>query len=805
MPKLDLTIAKQIKTTHGVLKSLKTSAWSWAAPTIYVRGGTVTPFTRNGVDYFEIKFTSHGRFDIDKPIEGARWALSAGGGAGGYETSTTSTYIPGGGGAGGLTQRTNDTLTPGSYSVYVGEGSPGGVTKTNGFHSALYTPASMFVSVGGGNGASSGAAHDRGKPGGSGGGGRGTGGGFAIGGSGVAGQGFTGGTGFTHGTNANKASAGGGGAGGAGFNASLATGGAGGPGVLLDWIANPITTNGGGGGVDAAGGGGGASNGTRSTPSADATLGSGSGGAMGAQVGKGGKGFMYLVVPSAQVSVVDLGGFDISLLYGTGSSSITHHLNPKTYTTDANKKVIGITNLPDKKPVTQISSINTTLENGKVNIPPGESFKFSTPFNLFGKRLFMAIQYAPGIEGTRTIDLSGYWMGNGAGDGMRAALNIGSNRRLSLARWNGTSYTYNTTPVLPLMGTTPHILELEISNGWWRVWVNGVCIHSVLYPYSDFWIWDLYSNGNRNNAFTGLAGEVVVMNADGSSLADERAGVIRAELAKNFGVGEVTIQPFATPNRLETAFAGGVFSQIFFADPVYWWADAEATIPVTAIGTPVRCWTSTTGFKMVSPSVDRSPVATKLPNGKWGLLFDGVDDYMSSETPLSFQSVDRLSAFAGIHKLTDPAEPKLAPILTNTLPSSTPGYFGLYARRSYQPGPGTVNYGAETRGSTNYSNSGAQRSVNPFLDAPHTAALVANYFPSTSNNTQLYINGVATLITGDVPGAVTYPDQVINIGTVHDKANFLHGIVGHIGLRGGSLLSSEQINTVEAILNSHMF
>lgn len=91
-----------------------------------------------------------------------------------------------------------------------------------------------------------------------------------------------------------RALGGGGGAGGAGGDASSGVAGAAGSGVLLDWIATPRTVCAGAAGLV----------GVASAASTDATWGSGSKGAINATVGKGGDGFLFLVVRADQVNVV---------------------------------------------------------------------------------------------------------------------------------------------------------------------------------------------------------------------------------------------------------------------------------------------------------------------------------------------------------------------------------------------------------------------------------------------------------------------------------------------------------------------
>ncbi|MDP0928485.1 hypothetical protein Q0601_14965 [Paracoccus onubensis] len=94
----------------------------------------------------------------------------------------------------------------------------------------------------------------------------------------------------------NQAGGGGGGKGGVGGNASNGIAGNGGPGLLLDWIAAPITVCSGGDGCvyDA---------GEPIVNSPNQDWGSGSGGSMMGTAGAGGDGFLFIVVRADEVNV----------------------------------------------------------------------------------------------------------------------------------------------------------------------------------------------------------------------------------------------------------------------------------------------------------------------------------------------------------------------------------------------------------------------------------------------------------------------------------------------------------------------
>ncbi|MFG6080993.1 glycine-rich domain-containing protein [Paracoccus litorisediminis] len=276
-----------------------------ALPTITVSGGLITSFSRDGVAYNQITFHQSGSWLVEGVAALAAeigWKRALGAGAATGARSTNSIYLPGPGGAGGLID--DDPIGPlvdGTYTVEIGAGGPAITTAVNianqGSDSTLSHPGGLVeTATGGGYGAISGSYANAG-PGGSGGGARaqtnatGTNTNF---GTGVDGQGYRGGTANSSSTAGNAASGGSGGAGGPGGNAAAGVAGAAGPGVELDWLAVPTIVCAGERGILLSESG---------IASEDKTLGSGSRGALSANVGKAGDGFLFVRVRADQVTV----------------------------------------------------------------------------------------------------------------------------------------------------------------------------------------------------------------------------------------------------------------------------------------------------------------------------------------------------------------------------------------------------------------------------------------------------------------------------------------------------------------------
>lgn len=267
-------------------------------PTITVTSGTITPFSRGGVNYVEILFQQSGSFTVSADVPWHNRALAGGGATGGRSQSTI--YIPGSGGAGGLIRSLGSALAAGSYSVTIGAGGAAitsGVARNNGNNSTLSRPDGQTdTAIGGGAGGLYNAGMVDGGNGGSGGSGRARSDAVvsSVAGAGTDGQGYAGGTGYSTTTSAEAASGGSGGSGSAGGSASAGAPGSAGAGTLLDWIATPRTVCSGQAGLLLA---------TAQVASQGQVYGSGSQGAINADVGKGGDGFLFLVVRADQGDV----------------------------------------------------------------------------------------------------------------------------------------------------------------------------------------------------------------------------------------------------------------------------------------------------------------------------------------------------------------------------------------------------------------------------------------------------------------------------------------------------------------------
>jgi hypothetical protein len=272
---------------NNVVKVWSGSAWDQLSNKFTATGGTESTYTSSGTQYKVHTFTSSGTFTIGTAYK-IDLLLVAGGGAGSADGSTTQGN--GGGGAGGMYEIPGRIISSGSYSLVVGAGGVGALSRgTNGVDS---TGFGFTAGKGGVGGLYNNAAGYGGT-------------GYGSGGGG----GYTSGNGGAHnnfhdplsGTNyhygyegAAGSSQGGGGGGGAGAAGSGRNAGAG---RNNNWRtgSNIMYAGGGGGGKDGyygtASGGGGSGNGGAGTVN---TGGGGAGGQAGTTSGNGGSGIIII-------------------------------------------------------------------------------------------------------------------------------------------------------------------------------------------------------------------------------------------------------------------------------------------------------------------------------------------------------------------------------------------------------------------------------------------------------------------------------------------------------------------------------
>jgi hypothetical protein len=272
-------------------------------PVIRISNGTVTRFSRSGIDYLQVLAALSGQFELPVDLVLRGLALLPGGASGG---STAGGGTRAGGGGGGWPVLEEDLALPaGVYDFTLGAGGAPPLSNgdgINGSASSISGPVDFTAPGGGGGGGNTtGTTGGVGRPGGNGGGGNGNSTAPAAGGVGT--PGFDGGVGFWS-AGTDRAAGGGAGAGGDGKAGAFNIGGDGGLGVNIAWLEPPRRVCGGGGGF-AVTPGKGVDGGTTAGSAAAAVDGGGSGGRQGIPM-PGGNAWLGLVV-RADVAEIEVG------------------------------------------------------------------------------------------------------------------------------------------------------------------------------------------------------------------------------------------------------------------------------------------------------------------------------------------------------------------------------------------------------------------------------------------------------------------------------------------------------------------
>jgi len=120
--------------------------------------------------------------------------------------------------------------------------------------------------------------------------------------------------------------------------------------------------------------------------------------------------------------------------------------------------------------------------------------------------------------------------------------------------------------------------------------------------------------------------------------------------------------------------------------------DSAGTTPVTAVDQPVGRMLDKSGYSnnaLQTTSASR-PLLKIDENGKYYLLFDGVDDGLSTGN-INFTATNKMSIFVGTRKLSDAAISSMYELSANF--GANTGTFCMFA-----PNPAAGNYGFRSRG-----------------------------------------------------------------------------------------------------------
>lgn len=179
----------------------------------------------------------------------------------------------------------------------------------------------------------------------------------------------------------------------------------------------------------------------------------------------------------------------------------------------------------------------------------------------------------------------------------------------------------------------------------------------------------------------------------------------------------------------------------------------------------------------------------------WWAYFDGVDDWMQSETPLDLTGSDQVSVFAGARKLSDAAQGTLVEFSPNAPLAANRGSFLLRAPQI----PAQLDYQffcyGEEGGASAGSGSGS-------LPAPDAAVITG--LGNLSGAVSFRANGTLRATSSPAMGGGVFKEDTLYIGRRGGLSLPLNGMVQSLAVRGGPIPDVTTIEAAEANINERL-
>ena len=216
--------------------------------------------------------------------------------------------------------------------------------------------------------------------------------------------------------------------------------------------------------------------------------------------------------------------------------------------------------------------------------------------------------------------------------------------------------------------------------------------------------------------------------------------------------------------------------------------DAAGTIPVTAVGQPVGriLDKSGRGNHATQTTSTKRPVLQQDANGKYYLLFDGIDDALQTAS-INFTATDKVTVWAGVRKLAGTVTQIIAELSSTAF--STDSTFSLRG-----PTLTSDSYAFTSRGTIF---AGAEISGYP---PPHTSVLtgIGNI---SGDSAVLKVNGVQVASTITDQGTGNFGNYPLYIGSRGGTSNPFNGRLYSLIIRGAQSTAA-QISNTETYVNS---
>jgi len=202
--------------------------------------------------------------------------------------------------------------------------------------------------------------------------------------------------------------------------------------------------------------------------------------------------------------------------------------------------------------------------------------------------------------------------------------------------------------------------------------------------------------------------------------------------------------------------------------------DAAGTTPVTAVGQPVGriLDKSGRGNHATQTTTTSRPVLQQDASGRYYLLFDGVDDWLSTSS-INFTGTDKVTVFAGVRKLSDAAAGAIVEL------SATPTAADVTAR--FNVTAAAANLASYGFGMTsNSSGSGTLQIRALTYTAPITNVISSQFDSSLTSGS----GRAVTRLNAAAPGSIEISFEQPGTGPAVKFGSFPL----YIGLRGGTTL-----------------
>lgn len=216
--------------------------------------------------------------------------------------------------------------------------------------------------------------------------------------------------------------------------------------------------------------------------------------------------------------------------------------------------------------------------------------------------------------------------------------------------------------------------------------------------------------------------------------------------------------------------------------------DDAGTTPVTAVGQTVGkiLDKSGRGHHLTQPALGKRPQYQIDTNGKSFLLFDGLDDFLVSDTITP--GIDKAQAFAGVRKLSDATTGALVEFSTSS--SISNGSLAIFA-----PGTAIPCYRLRSSGT------GFSISETPANYPAPITNILSGICDIASDTAVLRVNGVQAVASATDQGTGNFLAYPLYVGGRGGSSLFFNGRLYSLIVRFGATLDAAMIAQSEGWTN----